>query len=68
MIVIVIDIVIIILIPFTNGKEMRRVFEVCHGCRLCFNLCDSFPKLFELIDGSKNGDLESVPSSSFKVN
>ena len=23
--------------------ELRRVFDVCHGCRLCFNLCDSFP-------------------------
>ena len=33
--------------------EMRRVFEVCHGCRRCFNLCDSFPQLFDLIDKSK---------------
>jgi len=23
--------------------EMRRVFDICHGCRRCFNLCDSFP-------------------------
>ena len=41
---------------FLNPKllddEMRRVFEVCHGCRRCFNLCDSFPKLFDLIDNS----------------
>lgn len=47
---------------------MRRVFEVCHGCRMCFNLCDSFPKLFELIDKSKTGELDAVPSSSFHVN
>ena len=26
-------------------KEMRRQFDVCHSCRRCFNLCDSFPKL-----------------------
>ena len=45
--------------------EMRRVFEVCHGCRRCFNLCDSFPKLFDLIDSSKNEDLESVDSKTF---
>jgi len=45
--------------------EMRRVFEVCHGCRRCFNLCDSFPKLFDLIDNSKNEDLESVDSGKF---
>ncbi len=24
--------------------ELRRVFDICHGCRLCFNLCDSFPR------------------------
>ena len=45
--------------------EMRRVFEVCHGCRRCFNLCDSFPKLFDLIDNSKNEDLDSVDSEKF---
>ena len=27
--------------------EMTRVFDICHGCRRCFNLCDSFPKLFD---------------------
>jgi hypothetical protein len=31
------------------GQEMRRVFEVCRGCRLCFNLCGSFPTLFNLV-------------------
>jgi len=45
--------------------EMRRVFEVCHGCRRCFNLCDSFPKLFEMIDKSKNEDVESLSSNQF---
>ena len=45
--------------------EMRRVFEVCHGCRRCFNLCDSFPKLFDLIDNSKNENLDSVNSTTF---
>jgi glycerol-3-phosphate dehydrogenase subunit C len=45
--------------------EMRRVFEVCHGCRRCFNLCDSFPKLFDLIDSSKDENLKSVDSEAF---
>ena len=45
--------------------EMRRVFDVCHGCRRCFNLCDSFPKLFEMIDESKNEDVESLSSEQF---
>src|ERR1039458_4395473 len=31
--------------------ELERVFEICHGCRLCFNLCPSFPELFQAVDG-----------------
>ena len=46
--------------------ELRRVFEVCHGCRRCFNLCDSFPKLFQMVDESTSGELDSVNSSEFK--
>jgi glycerol-3-phosphate dehydrogenase subunit C len=46
--------------------EMRRIFDICHGCRRCFNLCDSFPRLFDLVDESKNGELDTVESSSFK--
>jgi glycerol-3-phosphate dehydrogenase subunit C len=45
--------------------EMRRVFDICHGCRRCFNLCDSFPRLFDLIDESKTGELDSVASEGF---
>ena len=45
--------------------EMRRQFDVCHGCRRCFNLCDSFPRLFDLIDESETFELDSVPSSNF---
>ncbi len=46
--------------------ELRRVFDICHGCRRCFNLCDSFPKLFDLIDGSESGELDTVSSIDFK--
>jgi len=45
--------------------EMRRVFDICHGCRRCFNLCDSFPKLFDTIDQSKNENVESLSSDQF---
>jgi hypothetical protein len=47
-------------------QEMRRVFDVCHGCRRCFNLCQSFPTLFDMIDNSPSGELNSVDSSDFK--
>jgi glycerol-3-phosphate dehydrogenase subunit C len=46
--------------------EMRRVFDICHGCRRCFNLCDSFPRLFDLIDDSPTGELDKVESKDFK--
>ena len=47
-------------------QELRRVFDICHGCRRCFNLCNSFPRLFDLIDESESGELESVESTNFK--
>src|SRR5437588_735492 len=31
-------------------SEVHRVFEICNGCRLCFNLCPSFDVLFKRID------------------
>ncbi|WP_334128516.1 heterodisulfide reductase-related iron-sulfur binding cluster [Sneathiella sp.] len=46
--------------------ELRRVFDICHGCRRCFNLCDSFPRLFDLIDASETEELDSVASEDFK--
>ncbi len=54
---------------YDEGKldaELRRVFDICHGCRRCFNLCDSFPRLFDLVDESKNGELDTVASADFK--
>ncbi|MFM6830523.1 MAG: (Fe-S)-binding protein [Novosphingobium sp.] len=40
--------------------ELRRVFDICHGCRRCFNLCDSFPILFDAIDESPNEEVEDL--------
>ena len=52
--------------PEKLDKEMRRVFDICHGCRRCFNLCDSFPKLFDFIDESDDGEVSSLSSEKFK--
>ncbi len=41
-------------------KELERVFDICHGCRRCFSLCNSFPTLFNAIDESSSGELDSV--------
>lgn len=47
-------------------EELRRVFDICHGCRRCFNLCDSFPRLFDLIDEAPSEELDTVDSKDFK--
>jgi glycerol-3-phosphate dehydrogenase subunit C len=46
--------------PAALAGEIRRVFEVCHGCRLCFKYCDSFPRLFRLIDERHGGDVHRI--------
>ena len=45
--------------------ELERVFDICHGCRRCFNLCNAFPTLFDAVDESATGELDSVPKSAF---
>jgi glycerol-3-phosphate dehydrogenase subunit C len=39
--------------------EVERIFEICKGCRLCFNLCPTFPALFDAVDGHQ-GDVRQV--------
>ncbi len=46
-------------------EEMGRVFDICHGCRRCVNLCTAFPKLFDLIDDGKTGELDGVEKQTF---
>ena len=41
-------------------KELERVFDICHGCRRCFSLCDSFPTLFDAIDVAPSNELDTV--------
>jgi len=36
--------------------ELTRVYDLCHGCRLCFKFCTSFPTLFEMIDRHDDQD------------
>ena len=37
-------------------EELTRVYDICHGCRLCFKYCTSFPTLFEMIDQHDDQD------------
>ena len=39
-------------------KELTRIFDICHGCRMCFSFCPTFPLLFELVDGHDGNVLQ----------
>ena len=45
--------------------EMERVFDICHGCRRCVNLCTAFPTLFDLVDSSKTLEVDGVDKSQY---
>lgn len=41
-------------------EERDRVFDLCHGCRLCWNICPSFVSLFDLIDNVRGDDPKAL--------
>ncbi len=43
--------------------ERDRVFDLCHGCRLCWNICPSFVSLFDLIDNVRGDDPMALTDS-----
>jgi len=45
--------------------EMERIFDICHGCRRCVSLCQAFPTLFDLVDESKTGEVDSVDKRDY---
>jgi len=46
-------------------KEMERIFEICHGCRRCVSLCDSYPTLFDLVDESETFEIDGVAKKDY---
>jgi glycerol-3-phosphate dehydrogenase subunit C len=45
--------------------EMERIFDICHGCRRCVSLCQSFPTLFDLVDNSSTGEVDGVAKADY---
>jgi Fe-S oxidoreductase len=45
--------------------ELQRVFDICHGCRRCFSLCNAFPTLFDLVDASDTMEVDGVDKSDY---
>ncbi len=46
-------------------QELERVYDICHGCRRCVSLCDSFPTLFDLVDESSTMEVDGVAKDDF---
>ncbi len=45
--------------------ELERVFDICHGCRRCVNLCNAFPTLFDLVDESSTLEVDGVAKQDY---
>ncbi|MGP8034653.1 MAG: heterodisulfide reductase-related iron-sulfur binding cluster [Steroidobacteraceae bacterium] len=46
-------------------KELERVFDICHGCRRCFSLCNAFPTLFDAVDATPTGEVAGIDSKAY---
>lgn len=53
--------------PKQLEKETLRVFEVCDGCRRCFNLCPSFNTLLDRIDVYESDVAKLTPADHHRV-
>jgi Fe-S oxidoreductase len=45
--------------------ELERVYDICHGCRRCVNLCNAFPTLFDLVDESSTMEVDGVSKQDY---
>jgi glycerol-3-phosphate dehydrogenase subunit C len=46
-------------------KELGRVYDICHGCRRCFSLCNAFPTLFDAVDATSEGEVAALDRKVF---
>jgi Fe-S oxidoreductase len=53
--------------PAGLDAEVRRAFEICHGCRMCFKYCDSFPNLFTRLDERHEGDVHRLDAGDVQA-
>jgi glycerol-3-phosphate dehydrogenase subunit C len=53
--------------PAAVETELRRVYDVCNGCRRCLPLCPSFKVMFDRIDvEAVDGDVEKLAAAEVK--
>lgn len=48
-------------------EELTRVYDLCHGCRLCFKFCPAFPSLFEMVDANDGEVDQLTPAEQDRV-
>ena len=46
-------------------RELERVYDICHGCRRCVSLCESFPTLFDLVDESETLEVDGFDKGDY---
>lgn len=53
--------------PSKVDAELRRVYDICAGCRRCLPLCPSFRVMFDRLDvDAVDGDVEKLPAADVK--
>lgn len=53
--------------PKQLDKETLRIYEICDGCRRCFNLCPSFNTLLGRIDDYEGDVAKLTPSDHSRI-
>lgn len=53
--------------PVQLEKDTLRIYEICDGCRRCFNLCPSFNTLLDRIDAYEGDVAKLSPADHHRV-
>jgi len=53
--------------PAAVAAEAQRVYDICAGCRRCYNLCPSFTTLLDTIDEQHDGEATLTPAEDRRV-
>lgn len=52
---------------YALDQEFRRVWDICNGCRRCYNLCPSFNTLLSRLDVPEiDGEIDRLKTSDFR--
>jgi glycerol-3-phosphate dehydrogenase subunit C len=53
--------------PAALATEAQRVYDICAGCRRCYNLCPAFTALLDTIDERHDGEATLTPAEDRHV-